>query len=162
MSQVSQLGDVPLSLPVDGRAWRYIPVLSTGNVAHPDRIELPRDGRRLIVAAFFTGSGNIYAEFFPGQLEAWRPLYVRCHFTGGTGVADLALSVRSKIGSAYDTKVFSVLNRGTGADCHWRLTRDELDWPSPYVFNPNDGLLIQWTDPGTTTYGLEVGVAIGS
>ncbi len=115
-----------------------------------------------VTAKAATGSGNIDATF---SLDLrYRLVFVRCHFAGGTGTAAFALSIDSTRGSAYDTKLFTVTQAGTGKDVNLRLGDEEAVDPSAWTFQVGDKVWIKWTNPdsGNMVWGLEVGLALAS
>ena len=106
-----------------------------------------------------TGTGNVDATF---SLDApFRLVFVRCHFSGGTGVDALQISLDATAGAAYDTVLYTVKVAGTGADVNFRLSAQETQLPSPWAAQIGDKFRVRWTnpDPGNTTWGLEVGLA---
>ncbi len=123
-------------------------------LAEAARIEAVR-----VIARTATGNGDI-DETFSLNLH-FRLVLVRCHFVGGSGTAELRLSVDSNQGPAYDTQMFAVRVAGTGHDVNLRLTGSETRLPSPWALQPGDALRINWAnpDPGNITWGLEVGLA---
>lgn len=109
-----------------------------------------------------TGSGNLDATF---SLDLrYRLVFVRCHFAGGTGLAELTLSVDSTRGSAYDTKLLTVTQAGVNRDVNLRLGHEEAVDPSAWTFQAGDKVWIKWTNPdsGNMTWGLELGLALAS
>ncbi len=112
-----------------------------------------------IVAQTATGNGNIAHTF--SLARAFRLVYVRCHFAGGAGMADLHVAVDSAFGSAYDARLATVTGVGTGRDAFLKLTATDMAAPSAWTFHAGDAVRIDWTNPapGTMTWGLEVGLA---
>jgi hypothetical protein len=109
-----------------------------------------------------TGSGHIDATF---SLDLrYRLVFVRCHFSGGTGTAAFTLSVDSTRGSAYDTKLFTITQAGVDKDVNLRLGDEEAVDPSAWTFQAGDRVWIKWTNPdsGNMAWGLEVGLALAS
>jgi hypothetical protein len=110
-----------------------------------------------------TGKNSIDKTFTLGR--KFRLVYLRCHFAGGTvSTAPLSISLESELGVAYNTKLFTVLATGNGADVHLRITDEEAHEPSAWTFQSADKLRVQWTnpDPGTTVWGLEIGLVPAS
>ncbi len=109
-----------------------------------------------------TGTGHIDATF---SLDVrFRLVFVRCHFTGATGLMPLALSLDSNRGSAHDAVLFTVTKAGVGRDVNLRIGSEESLDPSSWTFQPGDAVRVQWTNPsvGSVTWGLEVGLAMAS
>lgn len=106
-----------------------------------------------------TGTGDIDATF--ALDTTYRLVFVRVHFSGGSGVNALQISVDSALGAAYDTLLFTVKVAGVGAEVNFRLTAQETQLPSAWAAQDGDEFRIQWTnpDPGNITWGLEVGLA---
>ncbi|MCP4248925.1 MAG: hypothetical protein GY778_17930 [bacterium] len=136
-------------LDVASSAWQQEQL----ELAEAARLEQVR-----VVAKTATGSGDI-EEVFSLDLN-FRLAFVRCHFVGGSGHAELQISVDSAQGSAYDTRLFTVKVAGAGADVNLRVPHEESRLPSPWALQPGDTFRINWTnpDPGNTTWGLEVGL----
>lgn len=109
-----------------------------------------------------SGSGDIDQAF--SLAEKFRLVFVRCHYAGTLGTADLTLLLDSAGGSAFDVKLFTVTAAGVGKDVHLRIGGDDAGEPSAWTFQPGDQLRVQWTnpDPGNITWGLEVGLALAS
>ena len=109
-----------------------------------------------------SGSGDIDETF--GLNRKYRLVYIRCHFAGGTGTASLHVSVDSGVASAYDTRLFTVTQAGTGSDVHLRMGGGDSGEPAAWTFQGDDHLRIEWTNPdgGNMTWGLEVGLAMAS
>ncbi len=94
----------------------------------------------------------------------FRLVFIRCHFAGTSGTAQLTLSVDSATGSAYDARLFAVTLAGTNKDVNLRIGDGDLHEPSPWTLQAGDSVRIQWTNPdsGNITWGLEVGLALAS
>ncbi len=109
-----------------------------------------------------TGSGDINAAFSLDR--RFRLVFVRCHFTGGSGTSPLTISLDSGAGSAYDTRLFTITQAGTNQDVNFRITSEELTEPSPWMFQAGSGVRIAWTNPdsGNMAWGLEVGLVMAS
>lgn len=112
-----------------------------------------------IVAQTATGNGNIAHTF--SLARSFRLVYVRCHFAGGSGMADLHVAVDSAFGSAFDARLASVTGVGTTRDVFFKLASTETGEPSAWTFRAGDTVRIDWTNPapGTMTWGLEIGLA---
>ncbi len=110
-----------------------------------------------------TGTGDINNTFSLGSLDLmkFRLVFVRCHFAGGFGTADMRISVDHSAGAAYDTLLATITAVGLGNDVNYRIDNDVNTDPSPWTFQIGDALRIEWTNPmsGTMTWGLEVGLA---
>jgi len=123
-------------------------------LAEAGRVEAGR-----VIARTAGGGGNI-DQVFSLNLH-FRLVYVRCHFAGGAGRADLRIILDSVQGSAFDVHLFTVRAVGTGADVNLRLSAAETAPPSAWAFQPGDAVRLEWTNPdsGNMTWGLEVGLA---
>ena len=115
-----------------------------------------------VVTKTATGTGDIDQVFSLDR--KYRVVFIRCHFVGNSGSAAFAVSVDSAAGSAYDTRLFTITQAGTNKDVHLRIGGGDTGEPSAWTFQPDDGVRIQWTNPdsGNITWGLEVGLALGS
>ncbi len=116
----------------------------------------------LIVCRTATGTGDMNNLF---KLDrSFRLVFVRCHYTGTSGKAPMTLSLSSASGTAYDSRLYTLVRVGISADVNFRITAEESQPPSPWTFQVGDQLRIQWTNPdtGNITWGLEVGLAIAS
>jgi len=89
-------------------------------------------------------------------------VFVRGHFVGGAGAAPLYLELDSAAGPAFDARLFTIHRSGSGRDVHLQITAEESAAPSPWTFQPGDGLRLVWTnpDPGAMTWGVTVGLAL--
>lgn len=120
-----------------------------------------RDRQLLAVAsAVGSGSGNIDSTF--GMDVRFRLVYVRCHFSGTSGYAAMNISLDSQAGSSYDARLYTLQKAGIGYDVNFRVPANESEDPSPWTFQGQDRVRIQWTNPGGITWGLEVGLALAS
>ena len=115
-----------------------------------------------VTAKRATGSGDIDHTFSLDR--RFRLVFIRCHFTGGTGTAAFDTSVDSGAGAAYDTRLFRITRSGTGEDVHLRIGEGDTGEPSAWTFQSGDTVRIQWTNPdsGNMTWGLEIGLALAS
>ena len=115
-----------------------------------------------VVTQTATGSGDIDQTFALDR--KYRLVFIRCHFSGGTGTTAFTISIDSGSGSAYDTRLFTISQAGTNKDVHLRIADGGTDEPSAWTFQSADALRIQWTNPdsGNMTWGLEVGLALAS
>lgn len=118
--------------------------------------------RLSIVGSVATGSADINNTFSLDR--AFRLVFVRCHFVGGTGTAPMTISVSSGSGTAYDTLLYTIPAGGTGMDVNFRLPAQENAEPSSWVFQVGDAVRMGWVNPDSPnmTWGLEVGLAIAS
>jgi len=118
--------------------------------------------RNRVISQYATGSGNINKVF---SLDvAFRLVFVRCHFAGGTGTADMVVDVDSAQGSAFNVRLHTVTAVGTGADVAFVPGGADVADPSAWSFQSGDQIRIQWTNPdaGNMNWGLEVGLAIAA
>ena len=117
---------------------------------------------RAVVSQTANGTGDINETF--GMDRKFRLVFLRCHFTGGTGTASLHIAVDSAAGSDYDTRLFTITQAGIGKDAHLRIDSSTAPDPSPWTFQAGDALRIEWTNPdaGTMGWGLEVGLSLAS
>ncbi len=118
--------------------------------------------RDRVITKYATGSANINSLV---NLDVpFRLVFVRCHFGGGTGTADLTLDVNSSQGNPYGARLESITAVGTGADVFFTPGGADIVDPSAWSFQSGDKLRIKWTNPdsGNMTWGLEVGLAISA
>ena len=115
-----------------------------------------------IIRKSSAGSADIDVVFSLDR--KYRLVFIRCHFSGGSGTASFVISIDSGLGSAYDVRLFTVTKAGTSEDVHLRIADGDAQEPSAWTFKEDDSLRIQWTNPdsGNMTWGLEVGFAIVS
>ena len=73
----------------------------------------------------------------------------------GSGTAALNLVLDSGWGSDWDVTLDSISARGSGADLHYTVPAAVAD---RWVFSRLDKLSLTWTDPGTSEWGIEVGL----
>lgn len=131
--------------------------------AQSRELELTRDRQlRAVVTQSATGTGNIGTTF--GLDRKFHLLFVRCHFTGSAGTNPFAVSVDSSLGSAYDTKLFTITQAGKDRDVNLRVGDGDAQDPSAWTFHATDRVRIDWTNPssGNITWGLEVGLALAA
>ena len=114
---------------------------------------------QIVMRKTATGTGDIDHAF--GLDSRFRLVFVRCHFTGAAGAGALSLHVDSGAGSAYDARLFTIIQAGTNKDVHLRIAEGDVLEPSAWTFQADDALRITWTNPdtGNITWGLEVGLA---
>jgi len=117
---------------------------------------------RVVEVLRATGSGDINQTFALGR--SFRLVFVRAHFSGGTGANALTLTQASGVAAAHDATLFTLTQAGTGRDVNFRVTAEETTEPSAWVFMAGDAVRLTWTNPnsGTMTWGLEVGLAPAS
>jgi len=115
-----------------------------------------------VVTRKAAGSGNIDSVAWLDR--KYRLVFVRCHFSGGTGTAALKLSIDSASGAAYDALLFTIVQAGTNKDVHLRISDADSDEPSPWCFQAGDQLRVQWANPdsGNMAWGLEIGLCLAS
>jgi len=120
--------------------------------------------RQLRAVAIKTATGTADMDQTFKLDQKFRLVFVRCHFSGTFGSADLAISVDSANGSAYDTKLFTVTAAGTAKEVHLRIGTQDTGEPSAWTFQSGDSVRVQWTNPdsGNITWGVEVGLAPAS
>lgn len=123
----------------------------------------PAPSGRTIYVMYSTGSGNI-SEVISSNGTPFIPVFVRCHFTGVAGLANLTVSVDSGMGSVHDTTLYTDQSVGVDADCHLKFTDNETSWPSPFSLSANDKLKVEWGNPnsGNITWGLAIGIMTGA
>jgi len=127
--------------------------------------ELAEERARLMLAVVTrraSGSGDMNETFALDR--KFRLVFIRCHFSGGSGTAPLTISVDSAAGAEYAARLFTMARAGPGKDVHLRIDRGVGGEPSAWTFQSGDGLRMQWTSPdgGNVTWGLEVGLALAS
>jgi len=115
-----------------------------------------------VVSRTATGSADINEAVSLDR--AFRLVFVRCHFSGTDGTAPLHLSVDSAHGSAFDARLFTLSQAGTGCDVHLRIGGDDNQEPAAWTFQPGDLVRVTWINPDAEniTWGLEVGLALAS
>ena len=120
--------------------------------------------RQLLAVVTETASGSADMDQTFSLVRKYRLVFIRCHFSGNAGTADLDISVDSGAGSAFDTKLFTVTAAGTTKDVHLRIGLGDTGEPSAWTFQASDTLRVQWTNPdsGNITWGLKVGLAPAS
>ncbi|MCO6437854.1 MAG: hypothetical protein J5J06_12250 [Phycisphaerae bacterium] len=107
-----------------------------------------------------TGSGDIDHTFALDR--PFRLVFIRCHFVGTTQRAAMTIELDAQAGAAYDAELYVIRTAGPGRDVYLRVTADEAAEPSPWTFQTGDALRLRWTnpDPGSITWGVEVGMAL--
>lgn len=104
-----------------------------------------------------TGRGPVSEVVRPASGSAFLPLYLRVHFVDGANTATLYLDLDSAAGEEYDVRLFSVADRGTGADVNLVWTAGELGEPPGWAFGVQDGLKLTCAVDAATTWGIEFG-----
>lgn len=100
-------------------------------------------------------ASNIDVTLRPPDARSFRLLFLRMHFRGGSGTADVTISLDSAAGDEWDATLKTLSAKGIGADVNYCPTLDEA---AAWQFVDGDGLRIQWTNPGTVTYwAVEMG-----
>jgi len=128
-----------------------------------EQLESIRARQMLAVSAkTATGSGDIDAAFSLDR--RFRLVAVRCHFSGASGLAPLALDLDAGAGAAYGARLFPIPRAGVGRDVNLRISAEESSDPSPWTLQAGDQVRIAWTnpDPGNITWGLSVLLANAS
>ena len=94
---------------------------------------------------------------FHADGEAFAVVFIRLHFAGGSGTADVTINIDSNRQTQYDTLLYTLKARGVGADANFRILEEEL---VHWVFQAGDEMVFQWTNPssGTMAWGAEVGL----
>lgn len=117
---------------------------------------------RRVYSQSASDNGNIAHEFALDR--AFRLIFVRCHFVGGSGTNSFVIRVRSRLGSDFDTVLSTTAGRGVNADLHVQVDRDFSSEPSPWTMQFEDAIRCEWTNPaaGTMKWGLEVGLAMAT
>jgi hypothetical protein len=117
---------------------------------------------RAVASKTATGTADMNETFKLDQ--KFRLVFLRCHFSGTSGSSDMAISVDSANGFAYDTILFTVTDAGTTKDVHLRIGSQDTGEPSAWTFQSGDSMRVQWTNPdsGNITWGVEVGLAPAS
>jgi hypothetical protein len=105
------------------------------------------------------GVGNIDQDF--GLPVKFRLVFMRGHFTGGTGDATLTIRQTSRKNNLYNVVIAELEDVGTttNSDVHYRVH----DWVrDSFVFEGGDFVHIGWTNPdsGDMSYGIEVGLEV--
>lgn len=126
-----------------------------------------------IVTIRQSGSGNmgsvtdalsVARASLPSPTYALKSL--RVTFTAGTSSATLSLKRDSGYGTIYDTTLRTFLGVGNGGDSvNFRVPDAEL---ADYLFRTDpvtrmkDVAVLEWTDPGTSSWLIEWGLVDGS
>lgn len=101
-----------------------------------------------------TGGGDISISVDCGDKHfALSSLYVR--FTSGSGTANLTVSLDAFENGLSNLPLYTFSSAGNGANVSLRIQDDELrQWFFMAVpeHSMSDKLLIEWTDPGTSTW----------
>jgi len=113
-----------------------------------------------VVRQTASGSNDIDAMF--GLDRKFRLVFLRAHFSGGEGTSPLKISLDSGAGAAFDVRLFTVLLAGQDKDVNLRIEHAENVGPSPWTFQADDVLRVQWTNPdsGVMSWGVEVGLSV--
>ena len=94
-----------------------------------------------------------------GSLSSvWTMLYIRLHFSAGSGSATCQVQLDALESTLYDFIIDEFQAVGTGSDVNFRLEpEDYVHW----TFQPRDDIVLTWTNPdsGTMTWGSEIGYA---
>jgi len=108
------------------------------------------------------GSSDLDESF--GLDRAFRLVFVRCHFSGTTGSAELRIALDAAAGDDFDALLYTIIRAGTGRDVNFRIPAAESAEPSPWTFQAGDAVRVTWTNPapGSITWGIEVGLALAS
>lgn len=117
---------------------------------------------QVVLTKTATDNGNMNELF---SLERrFRLVYVRCHFSGGTGLAPMTIELDSIAGPVYDAALFTLVRAGVGRDVNFRIPLEESADPSPWTFESGSQLRLRWTNPdsGNMTWGVSVGLANAS
>ena len=118
--------------------------------------------RNRVITKYESGSGNM--NNLSGLDVPFRLVFLRCHFTGGTGTADLTLKLNSAQGNLYAASLESITAVGTGVDVFYTPGGSAIADPSSWSFQSGDKLRVNWTNPdsGNMNWGLEVGLAVSA
>jgi len=89
--------------------------------------------------------------------------FIRIHFatiTGATGTAELAIKIRSRLGTSHDVTLFTLDGDsapGIGNDVNFRIPPEEI---AHWSLQPGDKIILEWAnpDPDDITWGAEVGL----
>jgi len=109
----------------------------------------------------FTGVGDMAQSFAHPDGGPFALSFLRVHFSGNSGAANLVLSVDSDAGTPWDARLYTLTNAGpssAGEDVNYRVFRNELEH---WALEPDDFLSLAWTDPDagdTTEWGIEIGL----
>lgn len=125
-------------------------------VPHPSEIVVLSDGG--------TGNmGDVTDEVSPARFkldaERFVPCFVRTTFTGGSGSANMAIRIDSRLGDHFDHTLFTLKGLGIDGDQgHYRIPADELyEW----ILLRGDELVFEWTNPNadnTQAWAVEIGL----
>ena len=120
--------------------------------------------RDTVFAQFTSGlvGTDIATTWALGSLDSvrFRLIYLRVHFIDGLGLSDVIISMDSVEGTAYDTRLITIPDKGNGADVNYMVSQEESKNPSPWSFGIGDAIRIDWTSASSSTkWGLEIGLA---
>ena len=112
-----------------------------------------------------TGNGDMVETIFPQR--SFRLLYVRCRFFLIPGQAaptlptfsDLTMRLDSGAGDEYDVELYSVRQRGYGRDVNLMFELQDINDPSPWLFEVDDAIVLSWSNVDKIGWGLQVGAA---
>ena len=128
----------------------------------PRKLVIQRDGGTADMGDLSFNPTDTEAQFFIPDGSAFAPVFIRVHFAGGTGTADVKLNVDSLHESQFDVALFTFNDRGITAagateDINYRLPEDEL---VHWLFQAGDKMTLTWTNPdsGNMSWGAEVGL----
>ena len=115
--------------------------------------------RRTVHEQAESGSDNCDALFALPQ--SFRLVFVRCHFLGEAGTAPMHITLASRHGPQFDTRLFAITKAGTDHDVHVRFDNAATNEPSAWSFAAGDAIRITWNAPDDihATWGLQVGLA---
>ena len=86
-------------------------------------------------------------------------VYLAARFTGGTSSATMTLRRDHRdLSGFYDFAEFTWLGVGTDGEANIS-TRIPIDEYPRYVYQPGDVLVLEWTNPNTQRWAVEVGLA---
>lgn len=114
-----------------------------------------------------SGSGNMGDLDWPTagteKGRFWLPnqpyvlSFIRVHFAGAAGTANLGINVDSAAGEDHDMLLHTVRLRGTGVDVKWGVPPWEI---KNWRFELEDVVVLTWANPdsGNISWGATVGL----
>ena len=95
-----------------------------------------------------------------GLSVPWFLVFVRVHYSGGSGTAALALSIdgREPTQAEQNVTLYPTGARGTGTDFNFVVPETEY---AAWSFTPDEQLILTWSNPdaGNMVWAATIGVA---
>ncbi len=125
-------------------------------VPHPSDIVVLADGGTGNMGSVTNETSSARFKLDTGRFVL---CFVRATFTGGSGSANMAVRIDSRLGIDFDHTLYTLLALGTGGDpANFRVPAEEL---YQWILLAGDELVFEWTNPNadnTQKWALEVGL----